>query len=175
MECKKVCYFSELKKNVNVALVAFLGALLGVMLFVVDQTNMPGLALERFAVAERFRPMVITLCYGALVSVIALFVLILASKAFSRKVKKEDGLLVGFDAFSLVLLVSGLVGLNEGVEKTVFVIVLAVIALVLTLIRVLCVKEVSEPLPVNSREYRVAYARRFNLPVFTSVAFCKCI
>ena len=170
MNCKKVCYFSELKKNINVCLTAFVGALLGLILFVLDKFNVPGLALERFAIAERFRPMVITLCYGALISVIALVVLILLVKAFSKRVNKEDGLLVGFDTFALTILVSGLTGLDEGAQKSTFVIVVACLALVLTVLRFIFVKEASEEMPVNTVEYRVAFAKRFNLPVLLATA-----
>lgn len=168
MKESKICYFKELRQKSNVLLSSIIGLLLGLFLFLVDKFNMPNGLMTRLDISIKFRSMVISLLYSALLSVIALVVLILLVKSFSKKVIKEDSMLLSFDFFSLVLLVAGLAGV-DGVKKT-FVIVLAIIAIVITLIRVLRVKEHTEETTLNSISYRKAIVKRVNVPAFVSIA-----
>lgn len=170
MECKKICYFSELKKNVNVVLTTFFGTLLALLLFVIDKFNMPNLVLKKFEIDGRFGPTLISLCYAGLISVIALIVLALFFKLFSKKVDKGDGLLVAFDSFSLVSFIAVVFGLNEGIGKVIFVIILLVLAIFFTVMRFVKIKEESESVPVNTIEYRVAFAKKFNFPLLVILA-----
>jgi len=167
---RKTNYFKEIHSSMDTFLALLLGFLLGLGVFAVDKFDLVTWAIGRFQITGLYSGMIMAGLMSVIFASVGLLILLMLPKLFAKNVVKTDFILLTYDAAMLTMLGTTAIGLNGLTHRLILWASLLGIGLVLTVIRMICVRSHEGEDRLQMKEYMSVLSKKYHLPLLTVIA-----